>query len=66
MKIKVNSKEMDVAPGTTVAGLLEEQGVDPKTVVVELNLDISKREQWASLTLSDGDSVEIIRLVSGG
>lgn len=66
MKIKVNSKEMDVAPGTTVTGLLEEQGVDPKTVVVELNLDISKREQWASLTLSDGDSVEIIRLVSGG
>ncbi len=66
MKIKVNSKEMDVAPGTTVTGLLEEQGVDPKTVVVELNLDISRREQWASLTLSDGDSVEIIRLVSGG
>jgi sulfur carrier protein len=66
LKIKVNGEEKKVTPGITVMELLEKLKVDHMSVVVELNLEIPKREKWASLTLADGDSVELIRLVSGG
>lgn len=66
MDVKVNGEARSVEAGTTVTQLLQTMGVDPKTVVVELNLQIPDRESWDTLALADGDSLEVIRLVSGG
>ena len=52
MKVKVNGKEMELSTGITVSGLLEQLEVDAKAVVVEVNLEIPKREQWTILTLN--------------
>lgn len=66
MKLRVNGDPMEVAPGTTVTRLLEELKLKPELVVVELNLNILKRDELAEATLKEGDQVEIVHFVGGG
>jgi len=35
-------------------------------VAVELNRNIVPREQWAEISLSEGDRLEIVHFVGGG
>jgi sulfur carrier protein len=66
MELMVNGKPMELADGTTAAGLLERLQVHPERVVVEVNLAIVKRGQLPSTALKPGDQVEIVHFVGGG
>jgi thiamine biosynthesis protein ThiS len=66
MNVLVNGKPMDVEPGTTVEGLLERLGVPRKYTAVAVNRDITPKSAYASLTLGEGDRVEIVRPMGGG
>ena len=66
MEVQVNGKKIQVSDGTTAAGLLHQLGIEPERVVVEVNLNIVKRAQLASVTLQPGDQVEIVHFVGGG
>ncbi len=66
MQLKVNGELADVSEGTTVAQLVEQHKLKPELVVVELNLNILKRDQLASTALKEGDQVEIVHFVGGG
>jgi len=66
MDVMVNGKSMELADGTTAAGLLERLQIHPERVVVEVNLAIVKRGQLPSTTLKTGDQVEIVHFVGGG
>lgn len=50
----------------TLAGLLEELGITPGRVAVELNLKVVKRDLLAEATLTEGDRVEVVNFVGGG
>lgn len=65
MKIKVNGIDMDVS-ATTVSELLKELNINPERVVVEVNLEIVKRERYSEFKIKEGDSVEIVNFVGGG
>jgi len=65
-RIEVNGKDRDVAVGSTVAGLLEELGLDGRLVVVELNRQIVRRTEIDDIVLRDDDRVEIVHFVGGG
>jgi sulfur carrier protein len=65
MKIAVNGEERDISP-QTVMGYLEEIGIDPRRVAVELNLDILPKGEYAATKLKEGDRVEIVHFVGGG
>lgn len=41
-------------------------GVDPRAVAVEVNERILDRAEYAATRLSDGDVVEIVKMVGGG
>lgn len=62
----LNGKPRTVASGLTVAGLLAELGLDPRTVAVERNLDIVPRGAYASQALAEGDRLEVVTFVGGG
>lgn len=49
-----------------MARLLEELGVRPGRVVVELNRDVLSREAHARTFLKEGDTIEIVHFVGGG
>ena len=66
VNILVNGEPRNVAAGTTIAQLLETLRLDPRTLAVELNLDVIPRGRHAECLLHDGDRLEIVTLVGGG
>lgn len=53
---------------TTIADILREEGVDDNApfLAVALNGAVVPRGEWDSARLNAGDSVEIVKPVSGG
>ncbi len=66
MRIIVNGDPMELSEGTHLPQLLEQLKLKPELVVVELNLNILKREELARAGLKEGDQVEIVHFVGGG
>ncbi len=66
MIIQVNGENKQVADHITVGDLLRSNVLDPAKVVVEVNLQIVKRDTFDSSLLHDNDKVEILRFVGGG
>jgi len=67
MQIKINGRMRQVEPGTTLAGLLAELGLEGKRVAVEHNGRIlGAAEDREGIALADGDTLEVVRLVGGG
>lgn len=65
--LTVNGAPRTVAGGTTVAGLLNGLGLDPRMVVVEHNGTILRqRDELGNLALEAGDVLELVHFVGGG
>ena len=67
MHLRINGKEAELA-ATTIAELLAEQGIDPKTrfLAVAVNGAVVRRAEWQAAALATGDDVEIVRPFQGG
>ena len=66
MRLTVNGEAMDLPEGTTALGLLDQLKLNPGLVVVELNLNILKRDDLVKSVLKESDQVEIVHFVGGG
>lgn len=66
MNIQVNGEHKQVADRSTIGDLLKMNNLDPAKVVVEVNLQIVKRNAFDISMLHDNDMVEILRFVGGG
>ena len=64
--IRMNGRDSEVAPGTTLAALVESLGKDPRTVAIEKNGEIVPRRLFDSTTLAAGDALEVVQFVQGG
>jgi thiamine biosynthesis protein ThiS len=66
MDIVVNGEPRRVPAPATLLDLLERLGLDPRTVVVELNREIVRRPRLGEVDLASGDAVELVHFVGGG
>ncbi|HEY8447528.1 MAG TPA: sulfur carrier protein ThiS [Thermomicrobiales bacterium] len=66
LKLTINGKQVELAPGTTIADFLASKGYHERLVVVEINGKIVPRTEYGTTTLSAGDEVEIVHFVGGG
>lgn len=66
MQLTVNGNTENVADGITIMDFLAGKKLNPEKVVVECNLDIVQRENYADVVLKENDSLEILRFVGGG
>lgn len=66
MKITVNGKERTFDANIPASQLIEKLGVDIRTVAIALNGEIVPKPTLANVTVKDGDSIEIVRIVGGG
>lgn len=66
IEVRLNGKVRRVPAGLTVRGLLESLDLRPELVVVELNREILRREAYGDVTVSAGDTVELVHFVGGG
>ena len=64
--IRVNGEHRRVAGGVSVAGMLNDIGIDPAKVAVERNLAIVPRSAFGEICVEDGDDYEIVHFVGGG
>jgi thiamine biosynthesis protein ThiS len=66
LEITVNGELRRVPSPATAADLLRHLGLDPRTVVVEVNRQIVRRPSLNQMILADGDAVELVHFVGGG
>jgi thiamine biosynthesis protein ThiS len=65
--LMVNGAPRELERDSTIAGLLGSLKIDPRLVVIEHNRTILRdRDAYASLSLNDGDVIEIVHFVGGG
>ena len=66
LEILVNGEPRRLPGPATASDLLRHLGLDPRTVVVELNRRIVRRPRLDETSLTDGDAVELVHFVGGG
>ena len=65
MNLIING-ESRVFPAGTLSALVEQLGMRPDRVAIELNREIVPRDQWTQTKLNDGDRLEVVHFVGGG
>jgi thiamine biosynthesis protein ThiS len=66
LQISVNGEQRHISAPATLADLLQQLGLDPRMVVVELNRKIVRRPVLETTALTEGDTVELVHFVGGG
>ena len=66
MFLKVNGESIDVPAGLTIDALLSHLGITREYTAVAVNREITPKGEYATVTLKDGDKIEIVRPMGGG
>ena len=66
MRISLNGEETDAKGAETVAELVHRFQLPAQAVLIERNGVALHRREWSEQELTDGDQIEIIRVVAGG
>jgi len=62
----VNGEAREIARARNVSELVEELGLPAPATLVEHNGLALRRDEWPARTLTEGDIVELVRIVAGG
>jgi thiamine biosynthesis protein ThiS len=66
LALTINGEPRRLPGPATLLDLLAHLGLDPRTVVVELNREIVRRPRLGQTRLAEGDTVELVHFVGGG
>jgi sulfur carrier protein len=66
ISLQINGKRVELERPTRLLVYLDQLGVNPRAVAVEHNGTIIERAGYDAVTLDQGDTVEIVRMVGGG
>lgn len=66
MRLKINGEIKEDIRALTLRELLEELGITPGRVAVEVNLQVIKKADYEGFSIRDGDVIEIVNFVGGG
>ena len=66
IRIEVNGEGRTIDAGTTVGALVQQLGLRPEVVAIEVNERLVSRDARAAIELRAGDRVEVVTLVGGG
>lgn len=66
MHIILNGTEKNFQERISVANLLRELGLDERKIAVERNREIVPKTEFSSITLCEGDKIEIVHFIGGG
>lgn len=66
IKVKINGNDIELENSSTVEEMITERQVTGTMFVVEKNLEIVSKENYAATKVEDGDSFEIVGFFGGG
>lgn len=66
VRLTVNGKPREVEGPVSLVEFLEASGVNIQFIAVAYNGEVLERERFSSITLQEGDDLELVRPVGGG
>ena len=66
MQITLNGDPYELAAPLTIDRLLAQLDIDARTVAIEHNQVVVKRDSFDATIINQGDQVEIVNFVGGG
>ena len=66
MLVKINGKESDILPDSTIQDLIRAKNLPEKIIIVDLNGSIINPEHWSNTYLRPDDDLELIQIIGGG
>ncbi len=66
MEITFNDTKMTVDAGTSIAELLESEGIHGRYVAVAVDQTIVKSSEWATRVVQAGEHIIVIGAIKGG
>lgn len=64
--LKVNGKSRELEKAIALQQFLADHGINSQFVAVAYNGTVLRREEFNTITLNDGDVLEVVRPVGGG
>lgn len=63
--VKINGEDRDV-DGMSIQDFLKQENYKTERIVVERNMEIVPKSEYASTQMEAGDEIEIVSFVGGG
>lgn len=64
--VTINGEDHEFPDAAPLVEYVSSLGVNMKMIAIAYNGEVLRRDEWADVTLSDGDTVEVVRAVGGG
>jgi len=65
MQLTINGETKE-SHAKTIQELIDELSIESKVMAAAVNMNVVKKEIWASHTLNENDKVEFLQFVGGG
>ena len=66
MHITLNGQKKKVLPSQNLREVIGRFSPSPAVLIAEVNGTIVKKAQWDAVSVSDGDTIELVSFVGGG
>ena len=66
MKVFINGETREIAKQFNLLELLKEFSLPSERIAIELNKEVVRKKDWASILINDADRIEIVHFVGGG
>jgi sulfur carrier protein len=66
ISVTVNGETREFPEGSTLAEMITMLSLSDKLVAVERNHEVTRKDEWSDVRLSDGDKIEVVHFVGGG
>lgn len=64
--VTINGEDHEFPDAASLVEYVSSLGVNVKMIAIAYNGEVLRRDEWPDVTLSDGDTVEVVRAVGGG
>ena len=65
-RVRLNGDAVDLPRGATLADAVARVAAETAGIAVALNGEVAPRARWESITLGDGDVVDVVTAKQGG
>ena len=66
IRVTINGRELELPQSISLQAYLEEKGLYGRRLAVAHNANVVPRDEYSSVVIEDGDTLEIVRPVGGG
>jgi sulfur carrier protein len=66
IQVTINGKENELPEPIPLPDYVASLNLNSKMIAIAYNGDVVRRAEWDAVTLSDGDTVEVVQAVGGG